>query len=64
MAMGSAMRLGTFLNMINGDDKSVFKLTRSESIAMAEIMEKFLEQEKGWTIHENLGTQGMQSDVS
>ncbi len=35
-----------FLNMINGDDKSVFKLTRSESIAMAEIMEKFLEQEK------------------
>jgi len=40
--------------MINGDDKSVFKLTRGESIAMAEIMEKFLIQEskyrKGGTV--------------
>ena len=34
-----------FLNVINGDDKSVFKLTRSESIAMAEIIEMFLKQE-------------------
>lgn len=43
---GLRYEIRDFLNMINGDDKSVFKLTRSESIAMAEIMEKFLEQEK------------------
>lgn len=43
---GFRYEIRDFLNMINGDDKSVFKLTRSESIAMAEIMEKFLKQER------------------
>ena len=43
---GLRYEIRDFLNMINGDDKSVFKLTRSESIAMAEIMEKFLKQER------------------
>ncbi len=42
---GLRYEIRDFLNMINGDDKSVFKLTRGESIAMAEIMEKFLIQE-------------------
>ena len=32
--------------MINGDDKSRFKLTGEESIAIAEIMEKFMYDEK------------------
>lgn len=42
---GLRYEIRDFLNVINGDDKSVFKLTRSESIAMAEIMEMFLIQE-------------------
>lgn len=42
---GLRYEIRDFLNMINGDDKSVFKLTRGESIAIAEIMEKFLRQE-------------------
>ena len=31
--------------MINGNDKSDFKLTRGESAAIAEIMEKFMNHE-------------------
>jgi hypothetical protein len=31
--------------MMNGNDRSAFKLTRSESIAAADIMEKFMEYE-------------------
>ena len=42
---GLRYEIRDFLNVINGDDKSVFKLTRSESIAMAEIIEMFLKQE-------------------
>lgn len=42
---GLRYEIRDFLNVINGDDKSVFKLTRSESITMAEIMEMFLLQE-------------------
>lgn len=34
------------LSMINGDRKRDFKLTRKESEAMAEIMEKFLMEEQ------------------
>jgi hypothetical protein len=33
------------LNQINGNGKSEFKLTRGESIAMAGIMERFMESE-------------------
>lgn len=33
-----------FLSMINGNTKSDFKLTRDESIAMADIMERFLKE--------------------
>ena len=43
---GLRYEIRDFLNMINGDDKSIFKLTRSESIAIAEIMESFLNYEK------------------
>ena len=43
---GLRYEIKDFVNMINGNDKSQFKLTRSESTAMAEIMEKFLEQEE------------------
>lgn len=42
---GLRYEIKDFISMINGNDKSGFKLTRSESIAMAEIMEKFLKQE-------------------
>lgn len=42
--LGDGLRyeIRDFLNMVNGNDKSGFKLTRSESIVMAEIMERFL----------------------
>lgn len=45
--LGDGLRyeIKDFISMINGNDKSGFKLTRGESIAMAEIMEKFLKQE-------------------
>lgn len=45
--LGDGLRyeIRDFLNMINGSNKSDFKLTRGESIAMADIMERFLEQE-------------------
>lgn len=46
--LGDGLRyeIRDFLNMVNGNDKSGFKLTRSESIAITEIMEKFLKQER------------------
>lgn len=45
--LGDGLRyeIKDFLNMMNGNDKSAFKLTRSESIAAADIMEKFMEYE-------------------
>lgn len=45
--LGDGLRyeIKDFVSMINGSDKSGFKLTRGESIAMSEIMEKFLDQE-------------------
>lgn len=42
---GLRYEIKDFLNMVNGNDKSDFKLTRSDSIAMAGIMEKFLAHE-------------------
>ncbi len=47
--LGDGLRyeIKDFVSMINGNDKSGFKLTRSESIAMAGIMEKFLKAERG-----------------
>lgn len=46
--LGDGLRyeIRDFLNMINGNDKSDFKLTRGASIAMADIMEQFIKQEK------------------
>ena len=45
--LGDGLRyeIKDFVSMINGSDKSGFKLTRGESIAIAEIMERFLKQE-------------------
>ena len=45
--LGDGLRyeIRDFLNMVIGNDKSGFKLTRSESIVMAGIMEKFLASE-------------------
>lgn len=42
---GLRYEIRDFLNMINGSSKSDFKLTRGESTVMADIMEKFLEEE-------------------
>lgn len=46
--LGDGLRyeIKDFVSMINGNDKSGFKLTRGESIAMAEIMERFLKIER------------------
>ena len=43
--LGDGLRyeISDFLSTINGNGNSEFKLTRSESIVLAEIMEKFLE---------------------
>ncbi|MCM1217920.1 MAG: Gfo/Idh/MocA family oxidoreductase [Lachnospiraceae bacterium] len=45
--LGEGLRyeISDFLLMINGRNSSEFKLTRSESVALAEIMEKFLKEE-------------------
>ena len=54
--LGDGLRyeISDFLSMINGDDKNGFKLTRGDSIALAEIMERFLGLEgRG---NEDLGT--------
>jgi choline-phosphate cytidylyltransferase len=42
---GLRYELKDFVNMINGRNNSDFKLTRGDSIAMADIMERFLRQE-------------------
>lgn len=44
--LGDGLRyeISDFLSMINGYDKSSFKLPRGESIALAGIMERFLEE--------------------
>ena len=45
--LGDGLRyeIKDFVNMINGRNNSDFKLTRGDSIAMADIMERFLRQE-------------------
>ena len=45
--LGEGLRyeISDFLSMINGNDKNSFKLTRGDSIALADIMERFLKQE-------------------
>ena len=47
--LGDGLRyeISDFLSMINGSDMSKFKLTRSESVAMAGIMEKFIAENRG-----------------
>ncbi len=47
--LGDGLRyeLSDFLSMINGSNKSNFKLTRSESVAFAEVMERFLKEKRG-----------------
>ena len=44
--LGEGLRyeISDFLSMINGDRKNGFKLTRGESIALADIMERFLRE--------------------
>ena len=44
--LGDGLRyeISDFLSMINGDSKNGFKLTRGESIALAGIMERFLQK--------------------
>ena len=53
--LGDGLRyeLSDFLSMINGNSESEFKLTRSESVAFAEVMEKFLTESRK---NENMGT--------
>lgn len=45
--LGDGLRyeISDFLSMINGNNQSEFKLTRGESVAMAEVMEKFMSEE-------------------
>lgn len=47
--LGDGLRyeISDFLSMINGSSKSEFKLTRSDSIAMSGIMEKFITENRG-----------------
>ncbi len=45
LGYGLRYELSDFLSMINGRNSSEFKLTRSESVALAGIMEKFLSAE-------------------
>ena len=44
--LGDGLRyeISDFLSMINGNTENNFKLTRSESVAMADVMEKFLSE--------------------
>ncbi len=62
--LGDGLRyeISHFLSMVNEQDKDHFKLTGRESVALAGAMEKFMEAEK--RTHENLGTPGMQSEIS
>lgn len=62
--LGDGLRyeISDFLSMINGRNSSEFKLTRSESVALADMMEQFLREEnrgKREKEHEDMGTQGM-----
>ena len=61
--LGDGLRyeISDFLSMINGSSKSGFKLTRSDSIVLAATMERFLKENRKY---ENMGAQGMQSEVS
>lgn len=45
--LGDGLRyeISDFLSMVNGRNNSEFKLTRSESVALADIMERFLKEE-------------------
>ena len=47
--LGDGLRyeISDFLSMINGSSKSEFKLTRSESVAFADVMERFLNENRG-----------------
>ena len=47
--LGDGLRyeISDFLSMINGSDKCKFKLTRSESVSFADVIEKFLSEERG-----------------
>ena len=46
--LGDGLRyeISDFLSMINGSSKSEFKLTRSESVAFADVMERFLKENR------------------
>lgn len=44
LGKGLRYEISDFARAVSGDKNKAYKLTRSESIAMAEIMEKFLEQ--------------------
>ena len=46
--LGDGLRyeISDMLNQINGNHKSEFKLTRGESMVMADLMEEFLEKRK------------------
>ena len=45
--LGDGLRyeISDFLSMINGSSRSEYKLTRGDSVALAGVMEKFLETE-------------------
>ena len=62
--LGDGLRyeISNFLSMINQSSKENFKLTRSESVALADIMEQFLKTEN--RKHEDMGTQGLQPEIS
>lgn len=47
--LGDGLRyeISDFLSMINGSSKSEFKLTRSESVAFADVMQRFLFENRG-----------------
>lgn len=51
---GLRYEINDFLNMVNGNSNSEFKLTRRESIAMAELMERFMKAEG--RLIEDMGT--------
>ena len=51
--LGDGLRISNFLSMINAQSGKNFKLTRGESIALAGIMERFM-QEEGRS-HEDMG---------
>ena len=58
--LGDGLRyeISDFLSMVNGRNSSEFKLTRSESVALADMMEQFLKAEKRERerSYENMGT--------